>query len=177
MPSVVRLAADVPEDELRLYWDETDEGRCLHAWGHRSDSRIILDLIVGKRLAIRDGVGFGAQVSLRQSMLDQAPSVADVLEEMGYDKTTLVVSIRRKGVPVPPAEVPDDVRARLEDATMALKALARALEDRGETRGVYVYDDGEMDAVMSALEEARFSVSHAAALVNGTESPQEDGTG
>lgn len=171
MPEVVRLAADVPEGELRVYWDETDEGRCLHAWGPRHASRVILDMLAGKRLALRGDVSFAARLDMYGGVLEEGPSIEDTLRAMGYDPRTLVFSIRKQGVPAQPAAVPDDVRTRLEDASMALRTLAKALAAREEAKGVHVFDDGEMDDVMNALGEAQAAVAHAAELANGTAPP------
>jgi hypothetical protein len=109
-------------------------------------------------------------------VLEEGPSIEDTLREMGYDPRTLVFSIRKQGEPPRPAAVPDDVRARLEDASMALRVLAKALAAREEAKGVHVFDDGEMDDVVNALGEAQASVAHAAELANGTASPP-DGAG
>ena len=171
MPDMVRLAAEVPDGELRIYWDRTDDGDCLHAWGPSRIRVAILDLVAGKRLAFREDADFGTRLRLEGTVLERAPSLVEELEARGYDPRTLVLSVRKKGMPAPPVAVPDDLRGRLDTAGAALKAVAKAVEAGEEAKGIHLYDAAEMDRLRESLGEAEAALGRAVALLDGTDAP------
>jgi hypothetical protein len=149
--------------------ERNDEGAGLNAWGPRSLCRMVSGHLVDKRVGIRDGVGFGASMRLHETVLERQPSLVDELVAAGYDPETLVLSIRRKGAPAAPVEVPDGMLTRMEDAQSALAILATAIDAFEETKDVYVLDQAERDALRTSVSDAQGAVDRAMGLLTGAE--------
>ncbi len=160
MPPLIRLPGHVNDDEVRVYWDRTDEGDDLHVHGPRSVRRFAMSIFTAKREAAAGDMT--ERFRARQAgYVEDKPSYLEELEALGYDPRTLVFSIRKKGSPPPDAEVPDDIRKRLEDAQQALQALRQAVHEREECKGVYLYSDDEYTALCDAVSDAETAIARA----------------
>ena len=157
MPYVVRLPGHVQDDELRVYWDRTDDGDDLHVWGPRRMQRFALDIFTSKRLALNDDL-LNSYTARTSGMVRDEPSYLDELEEAGYDPKTLVFSIRKKDTPKPQVDVPDDILKRLEDAQTALLRAAESLRNATETKSVYILDEDEHHDLVEAIDDASTAV-------------------
>jgi hypothetical protein len=170
MPEAVRLPPHVGEDEVRVYWDSTDEGTCLHVWGPRGVSRLVLEHLASERPTFKGEFGdnFRARAA---GLLVNEPSFADELDKLGYDPKTLVFSIRKKGAAAAPAMAPDDLLARLEAVETALGKVMRTVEGLTVCKGVYVMDDDERDALSDELASALEAVESAVDGVGAAKAP------
>lgn len=157
MPRVVRLPAHVRKDEVRVYWDRTDEGDDLHVFGPGSIRRFALSIFDGRSIRFKNiGDQMMADAS-GQIVHDDSP--LKVLEDAGWDLRTLVFSIRRKDRAPVDEVVPDDLRKRLDEAQEALRGLSAALDAAAETKDVFVLDQAEMDAIREARSQADDAVA------------------
>lgn len=142
MPEVVRLPAHVKNGEVRAYWDVTSEGRGIFVDGGPA-GRIVLDALCSG--PIEPGSSGSLTHAFVSGAIRTGKSMVDKLEEEGYDPKTLVFSIMRKDAP-PPTPLPaGDLRAKLEEAQSLLVRLGRLLDMEGDHKGVYVFDQTEMD--------------------------------
>lgn len=158
-PPLVRLPPRISPGELRLYWDRTDGGACLHADGPCMVTAI-LDHFGSPKLELAGSMAQNYEV-LQAGLVKHGPSLATQLEAAGFDLRTLVFSIRKKDAAPATAEVPDDIRKRIEDAQVALARLREAIGEGAETKGVHVYDEGDMDAMTEAAADMEAALADA----------------
>jgi hypothetical protein len=158
MPQVVRLPAHVKEGEIRAYWDSTWEGTDVFVAG--GDARqIVMMALCAPQMEPGDG-GMGPLFEAYASRaVTQGVSMVDKLKAEGYDPETLVFSIMRKDAAPSPDEPPSDMRARLEHIQTRIVSLYRTLEDEGDHKSVYVFDDSEMDEMRRLASDCETAIS------------------
>lgn len=167
MPRLVRLPAHINDDEVRVYWDKTDDGDDLHVWAPRGIRGFAMSIFTAKRLDIASEALHERYAARAEGIVKDTPSYLEELEAAGYDPRTLIFSIRKKGAPEPVVEVPDDIRRRLEDAQTAILALSSALNAAPEAKGVYIMSQDEGDAVRDAATKAEAAIASALDMLNG----------
>jgi len=162
MPPLVRLPAEVPDGECRIYWSEQEDGGkpCLHVWGPRGFRNFVLDHFGGKRPEIVDDLG--VQLNLRTSgVLVDRKSFVDELDEAGWDPASIVFSIRKKGFVEEKDGSPDDVPSHLDRAYEAIARLKSALKDADQAKGTLVFTEDEVFAIEEIADEAMAEIASA----------------
>jgi len=163
MPPLVRLPADVPEGECRLYWGTAEDWTAspsLCAWGPSSACRMLLDHFGGRPQVVEADFGMG--LHLREiGVLKEGKPFTQQLEEAGYDLTTLTFSIRKKGFEQEADGSPVDVPGHLDRAWEAIGRLKAALKEADQAKNVLVFDEVEVLKLEELADEAQAEIASA----------------
>ena len=157
---LVRLPGYVNDDEVRVYWNNTEGREDVHVWGPRSIARFALSIFTEKKTVLNEDK-IDIYTARREGMIQDEPSVLDNLESAGYDPKTIVFSIRKKNSIQPVAEVPDDLRKKLEVAQQAISQLQELLSQRDEAKGVFVFSDKEFWEIQQKVRKANTEIEAA----------------
>lgn len=162
MPPLVRLPAEVPDGECRIYWSAQEDGGtpCLHVWGPPSVRHAVLNHFAGEREEIAGDMG--VRFDLRMSgILVNKKSFVDELEEAGWDPSTIVFSIRKKDF-IEEAQGPkEDVPGHLDRAFESIAKLKLALKRGDQAKGTLVFTEDEVFDIEEIADEAMAEIARA----------------
>lgn len=137
MPKAILITAENHDDELRVYHDETDEGTGIHVYGPTRWSRRY------------------ACTFLTDPVRPGEPGFLAELEAAGFDPKSVVFSILKKGAVRQIAGTNTD--DAFGEALSSIEDMKKVLLDGGETKGVIVFDEEEVETLrekLAAIEDA-----------------------
>ena len=148
MPRPILLPSEVPDEEIRIYWDHTDEGDDLHVWALRSMRRLALGFFADKRTEYKGD--FGQAYKARQDgLLVDEPSFIETLDAMGYDPKSIVFSILKKGAARPAPET--DNEAHIASVLSDLDRLKTLLDEGANAKSAVIFDETEIEGIWETI--------------------------
>lgn len=144
------LSPDVDyQNELRVTYDLIDNQKDYVFNGLKSDSRILMDRLYGEEVLDTEKMSFVEQMSLRQKgYIKQQESIFNILEQRGYNKETLIFSIKKKME----KELNNrSIKNKLNSIKTDLMNLLQYVNSIEEHKGVYILDDQDKDNIVSSL--------------------------
>jgi hypothetical protein len=165
MARLVRLPPTVGSDEVRVFWQsEPGEFSSLGVEGPRGIYHMALSHFGHKRQEFVGSLVDSLEARMDGKLVDK-PSFLDELVAEGFDPTTLVFSIRKKGLPAPTDVVPVDPRKLIEDAQQESLDLEADLDGLDTVKDLTVADYGDMDNLKERISRIQKGLAAALAML------------
>lgn len=138
-------------NELRVTYGKLDGFKDYIFEGIKSDSRLLMDRLYGEDYLDMSTLSFLEIYELQsRNLIKKQSNIFSELEKRGYDKDTLIFSIKKEPDKNPTKK---DIQNKLNNIKVTLMNVIEQIDDIEETKGVFLMSDQEKNNIIFSLQD------------------------